>query len=201
MQKNFIAVEQSQTLWKQERTIHKGQIYMPDGSWKDPVFDKPLEFIEDDVWSDRLNDLAKPIYEQRMARFLDSVANAEFDDVLLTSDALRFVFVLDNLDVECARGDLFNESNGFIDREGSQSNFEGIEFLCDAFGEAPSHVLKRLRTKAYNPRRTALAGYRDAKRLSPDKRSNAIKQMRCYSIARKVFLARAGFPEYLKQSD
>ena len=187
--------------WEQELEAHVGQIYLPDGKWKDPVLKTPLAFIDDDVWSDRLNDLVKPTYEQGIARFLDSVANANLEDVLLTSDALRFVFVLDNLDVEHARGDLFNENNGFIDREEIHNNNEEEEFLCDAFGKAPSHVLKRLRTKAHYPRRTALAGYRDAKHLSPEKRSNSIKQMRCYSIARKVFLARIGFPEYLKQSD
>ena len=71
-------IEEAKNEWEQELEAHVGQIYLPDGKWKDPVLKAPLAFIEDDVWSDPKEQIVMPDYEVEMARFMDSAYAAGY---------------------------------------------------------------------------------------------------------------------------
>ncbi len=208
-------IEEAKNEWEQELEAHVGQIYLPDGKWKDPVLKAPLAFIEDDVWSDPKEQIVMPDYEVEMARFMDSAYAAGYCmkpssertkpavvsvDSDKKDDTARFMFVLGNLSHLVARGDLFDEDRFFIDRHKVHRNPEKERTICESFGSRPSDAMKRLRERAYNPRATIMDGAQNERKTSDELRSRPIERICYLSIARKVFMARIGYPEYLEQS-
>lgn len=191
--------------WLDDLKSHKGHIYSPDGEWLAPKKSPPLAYIDSDVWCDSMEEIEVSVYEQRLAQFMDSVVEAKYCGV---SGTERFYFVLQNLSLERARGDLFAENEIYINREKVYHRPEDERTICDAFGKLPRRELNRLKKRAYTPRKNILQGPPEKERAcSPKsttiqgapvvKRSVPLQRMCYYSIARKVFLARIGYPEFL----
>lgn len=167
--------------WHTELEANKGRIWMPDGSWgnvKQPLFRE----WNGDAWCDPKHVIEEPDYEKGCARFLESVVSARY---CRPSGAARFNFVFQNV-TDRSTGDLFDWNRVYIDRE-SLPRLPDVEVtVCDAFGKQPARALNRLKERANLAR-----GYTLQERL---------RQRMCWlSLARKVWLARAGFPEFCER--
>ncbi|SFJ14637.1 hypothetical protein SAMN05216258_1153 [Albimonas pacifica] len=153
---------------------------LPDGRMT--LVDRPLARVcEDDVWCDPEAMLRDPAYEQGIALFFDALARAGFCGRSATS---RFDWVVEQLG-ERAAGDLFDWNRIFIDREAVARRPEEERTVCDAFGVDLRRAMNRLRARAEAPR---------GKRLDRP----LLARMCWLSLARKVWLARAGHPEFLE---
>lgn len=165
-----------------ENGYRLGQIYLPDGTWAD--VNQPLTpGYGGDVWSDPKSVIEHPLYEQLYARVHNSIVSAGYCG---DSGSGRFGFVQMNFQ-DCAEGDVFDYDRKFIDREVIERK-DGKEItFCSYFGREPRRTMHRVRERAETP----------SSRLLQDR---VLDRMCRYSIAIKVFLARAGFPEFCKRS-
>lgn len=199
-------IEIKKSEWFRELSAHVGLIYSPDGDWLSPNSASPIACIDDDARCDPKEEIEDPVYEQKFARFIDSAVAAQF---CRSSGTGRVNFILQNLSLERARGEMYDENKIFIDREKVCRNPEEERTICDVFGIQGRRALNRLKERAYNPRTTTLQGPsrkrpRSKPNMTPDGSLFAgrslLQQRMCYfSIARKVFLARIGLPEFLER--
>lgn len=153
------------------------RILLPDNRWV--KIEKPLlRFWEGDVWSDLEFIIAEPSYEQGIASFMRSIVRSGFCG---PSGRAQFNFVYQQVTVR-AEGELFDHNRLYIDRESVPTRPQE-EPICDAFGRSPRRAMKRLQTRAVVGRNSLL-------------QDKLLERMCWLSIARKVFLARAGYPEF-----
>lgn len=151
------------------------QIPLPDG--RRVCIIGPLARVCDaDAWADPRPSLRNPAYEQGCAQFLLGVAAAGHCG---SSGEAAFEWVYEQIFVR-STGDLFGWDRRFIDRGDPATHcaFEG------AFGVSPRRTINHLKDRARAPRTKLLEA-----RLLP--------RMVFLSLARKIWLARAGFPEFL----
>ncbi|OXT01980.1 hypothetical protein B7H23_03315 [Notoacmeibacter marinus] len=169
------------TNWRNELALNHGRIFLPDGHWV--TFEEPTKKTWDgDIWCDPKEEIDEPLYEQGLARFMESVVAAGHCG---RSGTQRFNFVHQHL-TDRAKGDLFDWTEHFIDREVRSHRPEDEVTICDAFGKAPRRTMNRLKERVETPRETSL--------------QEGMLWRICYlSIARKCFLARIGYPEFCER--
>lgn len=180
------------TTWKNELNVNRGFIYTPDGNWVEPILPL-LRTWEGDVWCDAKEEIESPSYDQGLARFIESVVAAGFCGL---SGTARFNFVLQNVSLDRAKGDHFDWNRVFIDREILKKTAKKVGTrrllhqpfgdICDTFGEAPRRGMNHLKTRVDLPRQNTL-------------QERVLEKICWLSLARKVFLARAGHPEFCER--
>lgn len=169
--------------WKQELEDNRGKIIAPDGKWVEPR--TPLTRIWDgDVWSDPEFELRKPDYERGLALFDRSLVACGF---VQPSGMARFGHVFEH-GTDRATGDLFDYDQIYIDRHAPLPGRLGDKeySICDEFGIAPMRAMNRL-VECLDKERTTLL------------RESSINRMMWLCLWRKVWLARAGYPEYCER--
>ena len=124
-----------------------------------------------------------PIYEQNLARFMESVVAAGFCG---SSGTARFSFAYSHV-TDRAKGDLFDWNSIFIDRDIVPRFGEQNLLFCDYFGEAPERTMNRLKERVDQPRVSTL-------------QDRMFFRITVLALARKCFLARIGYPEYCERS-
>lgn len=162
----------------EELKRNPGCILLPDGRLEKPSLPL-LRVWEGDVWCDPKEDIEEPEYEEGTARFFESIVAAR---LCRKPGTARFNFVLKHV-TDLAKGDLFDWKRLYIDRETVPRLPEDETTVCDAFGMHPRRAMNRLKESVYITRETTLQGC-------------LLNRMCWLSLARKVFLARAGFPQF-----
>ncbi|MEP2529925.1 hypothetical protein [Roseobacter sp.] len=171
-----------------EQAIEERKVMLPDDRLVD-IQPKSIALSYDgDVWCDDFDSIIEPDYDQSTAMFVETVVNA---GLCRTSGSARFNFILRNLDLKRSTGDLFDWDCILIDRRASSRDWRKEKTICDAFSKYPRRDMNRLKEKIRKPRSNELC-------MSEN---DQLLWRVCYlSLARKVFLARAGYPEFCDQA-
>lgn len=169
--------------------MRTGSVLLPDHRVVAIGAEDIVPTTDEDVWCDDFEQIIEPGYEQCHACILETLVNAGFS---LPSGTGRFMFVLQNLSQERASGDFFDSNQRFIDRQAEVIDWRKERTFCDAFTLLPRRCMNRLKEKIYQPRQGIL-----------DMSENDDLLLRlCYlSLAIKVFLARAGYPEFCQRQE
>ncbi|MBL4785242.1 MAG: hypothetical protein JKY49_07425 [Cohaesibacteraceae bacterium] len=183
--------------WRSQLEKNKGRIYSQSGEWLSPKIVPPSAFFDDDVWCDAGEEIRNPAYEQNFARFIESVVAAGYCG---RSGSAKLDFVLQNLSLERARGDLFDPNKIYIDRESVPRKPEDERTICESFGIAGRRTFNRLKDRVDNPRKTMFVDRPCNGKLRGLTSQRPLLARLCWcSLARKVFLARIGYPEYCER--
>ncbi|WP_299867679.1 hypothetical protein [uncultured Roseobacter sp.] len=171
-----------------EHAMEEQKVMLPD----DRIVSIERKYIarcyDDDVWCDDFDGIIDPEYDQGIAMFIETVVNA---GLCRTSGTARFNFVLQNLNLKRATGDLFDWDCILVDRHASSRDWRKEKTICDAFSKHPRRDMNRLKERIRRPRSNDLCMSKDDQLL----------WRVCYlSLARKVFLARAGYPDFCQQT-
>lgn len=170
-----------------ESAMRAQKVLLPDGSLADIVYSDVAPSYGGDVWCDDFDAIIEPGYDQGLAMFIETVVNA---GLCRPSGSGRFNFILQNLDLKRAKGDLFDWDRLLIDRHASSRDWRKEKTICDAFSKYPPRDMNRLKEKVSAPRENELCRSKD----------DYLLWRVCYlSVARKVFLARAGYAEFSVQ--
>lgn len=167
--------------WETDLQRNIGKVWLPDGSWGE-VKTPSLGIWDGDIWCDPKEAIELPNYEQNIARFIESVVAAKLCG---RSGGARFNFVFQHV-TDRAKGDLFDWNRVYIDREREPRFQEDEVTFCDHFTAEPHHVMKRLRARVNKPRKTLV-------------QDRNLYRMAIFSLARKCFLARIGYPEFCER--
>ncbi|MCR9089468.1 MAG: hypothetical protein NXH97_22340 [Rhodobacteraceae bacterium] len=167
--------------------IANKDVLLPDGeSVKIKHQDISARF-DGDAWCDEYDVIIEPDYEHNLACFYNTLVNAGH---CRTSGTHRFSFVLENVSLKRAAGDLFDWKRVFIDREIPAKNWREEQTICDAFSAYPRRCMNRLKERVEKPRQEVLQQSKD---------DNLLWRICYLGVARKIFLARAGYPEFRKR--
>lgn len=167
--------------------IAKKKVLLPDGRHVKIRKEHVLPVFEGDVWCDAIEVMETPDYEHGIACFIESVVNA---GLCGPSGTGRAKYVLRNLHPDHASGDLFDWRRMFIDREFRHHDWRHEKTICDVFSKQPERFMNRLKTR--------VSCFRDGD--LQESAGDQLKWRMCYlSLARKVFLARAGYPEFCER--
>lgn len=162
--------------YRNELSEHAGCIYLPNGEWWNP--ERPLLSSWDgDVWSFPREMLLGPMFECGFSAFMHSV-NAR-GDCGVSGDAWAN-FIMAHL-TYLAAGELFDWDTIYIDREAVAPNARVHLDVC--LGVDAGRTMDRLKSKMEKP----------STRLASEK---LLPRLCAYSIAWKVFAARAHRPEF-----
>lgn len=142
-----------------------------------------------DAWCDEYDVIIEPDYEHNLGCFYNTLVNAGH---CRTSGTHRFSFVLENVGLKRATGDLFDWKCVFIDREMPATNWREERMICDAFSAHPRRCMNRLKERIENPREDVLHQSRN---------DNLLWRICYLSLARKVFLARAGYLKFCERHE
>lgn len=171
-----------------KQAMETRQILLPDGRITAIHSDMVDRQTDEDIHCDAFDLIVRPDYEHGYACFVETLVNA---GLCGSSGSQRFYFVPQNLNLKTATGDLFDWNDLFYDRQAQSTDWRKEASFCDAFSAFPNRAMNRLKEKITQPRESILHMSRDDRLLW---------RMCFLSLARKVFLARAGFPEFCAQS-
>lgn len=167
-----------------ETAVNSSAVLLPDGRMAKIGPENVAYSTEEDVWCDDFELIIKPEYEQLYACILETIVNAGHCE---TSGSYRFLFVLQNLSLSRAKGDFFDCNRVFIDRRAEVTDWLKERTFCDAFTALPRRCMNRLKERIGKPRQGILD-------VSED--DHLILRLCYISLAVRVFLARAGYPEF-----
>lgn len=136
-----------------------------------------VRYYEGDVWSDSIEVLLTRQNERHEAEFWSRIPG---------SGRGRIYRMLRQLN-EHARGDLFDHERLFIDRDRLPRKPETERTICDEFGIQPRRTMNRLIAKA---------GATPPEDCDGVLETRLLQRFMWLCLARKIILARAGFPEF-----
>ncbi|MEM1363700.1 MAG: hypothetical protein AAGF94_18690 [Pseudomonadota bacterium] len=162
----------------------KKQVLLPNLSLVTIPTESVSEGFDGDVCADPLTEIIKPSYELRAACCFETLVQAGH---IGPKGSDRFRFVMEQLSLERATGNLFGLDDQLIDRGAAPKDWRKVEMFCDVFPQSPGHYLHKLKKKTQNPRQQVLnCSTNDA----------LVLRLSFIKLALKIFWARAGYPEF-----